>query len=620
VTGATPDDLSRLRTAIRRGAEPIFSVPQWLHTVIVRGLREDPAARWSSMTALITALEHGLGARRRFAARAALLAVVATIAWIAVRDDRVAVTHEGRATPAPSTPTTTWVETPLTFRGDIAAASISPDGSTIAAFAGDDLISLPTGGGDVRIAARAIHRTPSSTRPIWLPDGRILFRRDGQNWGIRLSDGLIYEIDDGARGLSIPMDDGYAAFFATNRAIDILPRDWTQQRSCAIAGTYEWMLDLAVEENRFLVEVQWPDATRALLSTAVTCGATETILDRRVANGFTRGPDERRYQIDGPEGRPETITELDDRGVPIGPRIPLPSRVSAVVGIDSNASVVLVRRIESWRLVEIVDGAPHEIARGTGTMDLRLSPDGRRAVILDRETRAGGSLYVLDVDHLEQRGAPLATGCQNVAWSPDGTTLAVICEDDDYASIGLLDAISGRRSSIRCRRAALDEKRVTTSGRYGLVWLDNRRVAYLRADHRTYAWVDREDCKVGELFDPQRGWTFAAAVSPTNGAIALRWNRSLNGTWLVPAEGAPRFLGGDALFAWGTNGLLYQTDGATITRYDRDLQQRRPIAKLTLEPGASIEQLFPRGDRLWVLISNIQSDLVRYSAGPSDPR
>ena len=82
------ESTAELRDAIARGEPATGSrpgVPRWIDDVLRRALREDPAARWPDLPALLAALRADPGARRRRlalgAAALALAAGAAAIAW-----------------------------------------------------------------------------------------------------------------------------------------------------------------------------------------------------------------------------------------------------------------------------------------------------------------------------------------------------------------------------------------------------------------------------------------------------------------------------------------------------------------------------------------------------------
>ncbi|MBK9035571.1 MAG: serine/threonine protein kinase [Myxococcales bacterium] len=68
----------------RTPAPPGVPVPGWLRRTLARGLDPDPDRRFPSMVALVAALEHGLGRRRRIAAAGGAATVVATLVAVAM--------------------------------------------------------------------------------------------------------------------------------------------------------------------------------------------------------------------------------------------------------------------------------------------------------------------------------------------------------------------------------------------------------------------------------------------------------------------------------------------------------------------------------------------------------
>lgn len=81
--GETPADYAR---SMRRGPPtPSSGVPRWLTRVIHRGLRFDPKERHPSMAAMVKALDHGLGRRRRWFMGCSALATAITLAGVAGR-------------------------------------------------------------------------------------------------------------------------------------------------------------------------------------------------------------------------------------------------------------------------------------------------------------------------------------------------------------------------------------------------------------------------------------------------------------------------------------------------------------------------------------------------------
>src|SRR5262249_27675199 len=100
--------------------------PMWIAQILIRGLNIDPGHRWPSLQALLDAIA-ARRARRRWPSRLA-----AVVGAVSLATAMVALTIPE------SSPR--YALTPLTHRGDIKRAAISPDGSKLALVAGDALV------------------------------------------------------------------------------------------------------------------------------------------------------------------------------------------------------------------------------------------------------------------------------------------------------------------------------------------------------------------------------------------------------------------------------------------------------------------------------------------------
>ncbi len=172
---ARTTDLMSLRQAIRTGpvrpGKPEGDVPGWLRAIVLRGLREDPAARWPSMTALAAAIERRLHRGRRLAliglaglalVGVAAVAVMASGAWRGGGARKPDVFAIDRATR-------------VTFAGCAAQPAFVPDGDGVAyvqrrGSASTLMLSAASGG-----AGRALG---AGTEPAFSPDGHYLAALD----------------------------------------------------------------------------------------------------------------------------------------------------------------------------------------------------------------------------------------------------------------------------------------------------------------------------------------------------------------------------------------------------------------------------------------------------------
>ena len=96
-----------------------------------------------------------------------------------------------------------------------------------------------------------------------------------------------------------------------------------------------------------------------------------------------------------------------------------------------------------WR-VELPDGTPRRLTRGTADSAPRLSPDGTRIAFVRADAKRKPQLFVVDAGGGEPVQATDATlGVEGFAWSPDGSALAYLArvpEPGRYGSVEGLDA------------------------------------------------------------------------------------------------------------------------------------------------------------------------------------
>jgi tetratricopeptide (TPR) repeat protein len=125
--GAHPD-----RSDASARLRPVDRVPRWLREVVDRTLAADPAARFPSMRAVIAAIEHGLGRRRRALAAGAVGLVVVAVAVTAVlgyargRREQLARCEDGSVARVWDAATRTQVATAVLGTGVAYAASTLP--------------------------------------------------------------------------------------------------------------------------------------------------------------------------------------------------------------------------------------------------------------------------------------------------------------------------------------------------------------------------------------------------------------------------------------------------------------------------------------------------------------
>ncbi|MET0734951.1 MAG: S9 family peptidase [Microbacterium sp.] len=96
-----------------------------------------------------------------------------------------------------------------------------------------------------------------------------------------------------------------------------------------------------------------------------------------------------------------------------------------------------------WR-VDLPDGTPRRLTRGTADSSPRLSPDGGRIAFLRGDAKGKSQVFVVDASGGEPVQATEATlGIGEFAWAPDGHTIAFtarVAEKGRYGTVEGLDA------------------------------------------------------------------------------------------------------------------------------------------------------------------------------------
>jgi Tol biopolymer transport system component len=183
-------DAGELRAAVAEGKirppPADRSIPRPLEAAIRRGLSRDPASRWTSMSALLDALEQVVAARRRWPWIALPMALAAAVAVWSARGDDIAIARSVRDAPQPTAGLV--IEPGSMHRLTFGTAceempAFSPDGTTVyydAPVGGDyHLFAMGVDGGNVR----ELTTTKGwDIAPVPSPDGaRLAFLRTGKD-------------------------------------------------------------------------------------------------------------------------------------------------------------------------------------------------------------------------------------------------------------------------------------------------------------------------------------------------------------------------------------------------------------------------------------------------------
>ena len=96
-----------------------------------------------------------------------------------------------------------------------------------------------------------------------------------------------------------------------------------------------------------------------------------------------------------------------------------------------------------WR-VDLPDGTPRRLTRGTADAAPRLSPDGLRIAFLRGDAKDKSQLFVVDAaggEPVQATDAPLGVG--DFDWAPDGSALAFTARVPEPGRYGSVEGLEG---------------------------------------------------------------------------------------------------------------------------------------------------------------------------------
>lgn len=188
---------------------------------------------------------------------------------------------------------------------------------------------------------------------------------------------------------------------------------------------------------------------------------------------------------------------------------------SFAVFATSRPDLVANRGVgQVWR-VDLPDGAPRRLTRGTADASPRLSPDGTRLAFVRADAKGKPQVHVASAAGGEPVQATDALlGVEYFAWSPDGTTLAFLARVPE----------NGRYGSVEGLDAAAEAPRHIT----GIRWHANG-VGYV-ADRPAHVFVIPVPSVEGEPFyEPAAAVRADDATAPTKTIVAAEARQITSG-------------------------------------------------------------------------------------------
>jgi Tol biopolymer transport system component len=188
----------------------------------------------------------------------------------------------------------------------------------------------------------------------------------------------------------------------------------------------------------------------------------------------------------------------------------------------------------------------------------QLSPDASQVVFARSAGGGVSNLHLLNLDDGQdesQQRTFLDAHTWAPVWSPDGTEIAFVSDDDGMRRVWKIRADGGPASVY-----------ASTAAGENLFWAPGSRIVYQRSGDKDISLLDpASEAEVSLRGDDPNGWVFEPVASPNGRQIAAFCNcRGGRGIWLIPVgQGEERLvhLGDVNTVAWSADGrFIYGMD------------------------------------------------------------
>ncbi len=486
--GAHPFDITsheRLRAAVLAGEVVLpRSIPRALRNTLRRGMAVDPAARFGSLAQMMRSIVP----RPRWQTPALVAAVVVAVGVVtAIVRWPAASAHA---------PTTVVYRAPrqLTSSGDVGAASVSPDGQTVALLTRDALVLQPI---DVTRPPRVIARGRFAYYTLaWSPDGRTIgvvaaVAGDAGAPGLVIVDvasGTARRIADNLGMIALLGGDKLAAVRFAGRAVAFYSiRDPSQPtRVCPLPEPFTGIRSLRFDaaSDSLLVQLDLNDSESELVRVDRACTRTERAAGPVAALSFVvRSSDHRilarmlgRNDLVELEGGTQRVLQTSDY---------------EPLAIDAAGDVIHLDRFTRWQLTSLdASDSREELSSGTAESRFAIAPDGVTVAHVDN-VAGRGELRIGTLGSLRAGLEVIRLGAVRAAWSPDGRQLGVLTHGDLGYEVTIYTSEARTWSSSRPVAIRYDAE---------MVWLDDRRIAFATPHaYRGFAWIDPASGATGLL-------------------------------------------------------------------------------------------------------------------------
>jgi len=597
--------------------------PAWISPLLVRGLAVDPDRRWPTVQALLDEIAR-YRSRRRWPR------------WVAVGACASGLIIT--LTLAPSTPPRPIPQfhlVPLTHRGDLKAAAISPDGENVAMVVGDSLVirGIEPGAGERIVIDHGIADGLDYTPLGWSPDNKhILFASAPVVAGLINME--VVDIDSHAR--SATPTAGGAAFLSSTEVGTWAYREHSISRvridglaateTCEVPGDYTFLWDLIGMPDGTMVIDTMKGEFHTLVILDRNCRVRATFSGELFSSAAASDTGTIVVLVSGSDV--DEIVEVSLDGTVVSRRR-IRGSPDKIIGRRHGADYVSTLSIET-HLDRLRNGAP--IIRqfsATGNASFSLAPDGETLAWVESDARGfpGGRLRLSTLSNLSSDSPALLDRALMAGWSPNGQSLAVVVDDtttappsaDSVRPAGVAPTslvIVDRKGNV-LRRTRLDHIYRESAP----VWLDDHRIAVHAGDRTTYRWFDLNTAEQGKIVDSGYGSTYWLTRSPRDGTLAM-WRNGPPGAvdarpdhvWLqtIGQPARPLHIDGQMkhflMPSWSPSGelLVRAMETGRVSRVALDTGELTTIAQLQPTPMSRLFDnhlmTLPDGDLLAVNI------------------
>jgi predicted Ser/Thr protein kinase/WD40 repeat protein len=574
----------RTRTAKRS------DVPAALRSVLERGLQVDPQARFGSMTALLAALETASGSRRRTRIRlawgAALVVGLASIfVGVQVGLDRAPSPAVGAIPVEPSEPEVGDPTGPtgptghrqITTTGTATRPALSPDGNHVVFIDDGGLVHVDLRSGATKTLAPRV----SEVLGLQLSnEGGLVFsaRLNGEVGVYRMPslDAAPVRID-GALPIFCRFagSDRVASFHLTDKVVRLSNVNGWLDAEIPVEGEYEYLRDVACDPGNERVAVLHLLGETATLKLIDLDGGPARVLFESPVGLSSPHFDQTGaalYYLATREGQTNLeatqVAANDDMPVTrvVVPNIDATAFSRADSGRAAYARTQTVHR-GIWRLGATdssLEGAERIVDTDAEQVFVAMSPDETQLAYVESR-RNLGRLMIHSLSDGTEREVTRGDRLHDIAWSPDGQTLAFIAQYRGQAHVWTVAAAGGVPTVL---------KQALASDEMPIAWAPGERILYERPGGRNFGVLDPKTQDDRPLIaDDSVGWPFFPAVSPDGDSVAVLWSRKPLGVWLIDIEdGTARLLIEGVYYPvrWSADGrFVYAAapEGSTTTLY-----------------------------------------------------